>query len=276
MLLTLDGAFYRRLAVTAAALAVYRLGCAVPVPGLAADVVSQLARSSGFLPTSVSVCALGVVPLITVLILAELLRTLVPGLRRWELASPGNREFARLCHYRLGSGRGRGAGDRRRRRPRRLSEPRHRAGRPVSHHHRRDDGRRPGAGDRDRRHHRQGGHRLWRAAAVARAHARRAAAQPRVHRRCLQRRHLSLFERCPGRPIHRLQRRRHRRPPACRARRRGRIGCLRLAAIDRLHAVGVGAFRHRHGGHRRLESGGRSIWRLALGCATWRWSPSSS
>ena len=94
MLLTLDGAFYRRLAVTAAALAVYRLGCAVPVPGLAADVVGELARSSGFPPTSVSVCALGVVPLITVLILAELLRTLVPGLRRWELASPGNREFA--------------------------------------------------------------------------------------------------------------------------------------------------------------------------------------
>jgi hypothetical protein len=90
----LDGAFYRRLAVTAVALAVYRLGCAVPVPGLAADVVSELARSSGLPPTSVSICALGVVPLITVLILAELLRTLVPGLRRWEQASPGNREFA--------------------------------------------------------------------------------------------------------------------------------------------------------------------------------------
>jgi len=94
MLLTLDGAFYRRLAVTAAALAVYRLGCAVPVPGLAADMVSELARSSGLPLTSVSVCALGVVPLITVLILAELLRTIVPGLRRWEQASPGNREFA--------------------------------------------------------------------------------------------------------------------------------------------------------------------------------------
>jgi hypothetical protein len=94
MLLTLDGAFYRRLAVTAAALVVYRLGCAVPVPGIAADVASQLTRSTGFLPTSVSVCALGIVPLITVLILAELLRTLVPGLRRWELASRRNREFA--------------------------------------------------------------------------------------------------------------------------------------------------------------------------------------
>ena len=94
MLLTLDGAFYRRLAVTAAAIIVYRLGCAVPVPGLAADMVSELARSSGLPPTSVSVCALGVVPLITVLILAELLRTIVPGVRRWEQASPGNREFA--------------------------------------------------------------------------------------------------------------------------------------------------------------------------------------
>ncbi|MBC7833400.1 MAG: hypothetical protein H7Y62_15420 [Hyphomicrobium sp.] len=94
MLLTLDGAFYRRLAVTAAAIIAYRLGCAVPVPGLSADMVSELARSSGLPPTSVSVCALGVVPLITVLILAELLRTIVPGLRRWEQASPGNREFA--------------------------------------------------------------------------------------------------------------------------------------------------------------------------------------
>jgi SecY len=94
MLLTLDGAFYRRLAVTAAALAVYRLGCAVPVPGLSASAVSELARSSGLPPTNVSICALGVTPLIAVLILAELLRTIVPDVRRWEQASPGNREFA--------------------------------------------------------------------------------------------------------------------------------------------------------------------------------------
>ena len=94
MLLTLDGAFYRRLAVTAAALIVYRLGCAVPVPGLSTDLIGQLLRSSGLPPASVSVCALGVMPLITVLILAELLRTIAPGVRRWEQASPGNREFA--------------------------------------------------------------------------------------------------------------------------------------------------------------------------------------
>ena len=94
MLLALDGAFYRRLAVTAAAIIAYRLGCAVPVPGLSADMIGELVRSRGLPPTSVSVCALGVVPLITVLILAEILRTIVPGLRRWELASPGNREFA--------------------------------------------------------------------------------------------------------------------------------------------------------------------------------------
>jgi hypothetical protein len=94
MRLTLDGAFYRRLAVTAAAIVVYRLGCAVPIPGLSADMVGELIRSSGLPHTSVSVCALGVLPLITVLILAELLRTIVPGMRRWEQASPGNREFA--------------------------------------------------------------------------------------------------------------------------------------------------------------------------------------
>ena len=34
MLQSLDGAFYRRLAVTAAALAAYRLGTQLPVPGL--------------------------------------------------------------------------------------------------------------------------------------------------------------------------------------------------------------------------------------------------
>ena len=94
MLLTLDGAFYRRLAVTAAALAAYRLGCAVPVPGLSPDIVGQLVGSSGLPPASVSVCALGVVPLITVLILTELLRAVAPGVRRWEQASSGNREFA--------------------------------------------------------------------------------------------------------------------------------------------------------------------------------------
>ena len=88
MLLTLDGAFYRRLAVTAAALIVYRLGCAVPVPGLSTDLIGQLLRSSGLPPASVSVCALGVMPLITVLILAELLRTIAPGVRRWEQANP--------------------------------------------------------------------------------------------------------------------------------------------------------------------------------------------
>ncbi len=94
MPLTLDGAFYRRLAVTAAALAIYRLGCAVPVPGLSTDMIGQLVRSSGLPSTSVSVCALGVMPLITVLILAELLRTIVPAARRWEQAGPANREFA--------------------------------------------------------------------------------------------------------------------------------------------------------------------------------------
>jgi preprotein translocase subunit SecY len=94
MLLTLDGAFYRRLAVTAAALAVYRLGCAVPVPGLSPNMVGELLGSNRLPPGSLSVCALGVMPLVTVLILAELLRTIAPGLRRWEQASPGNRELA--------------------------------------------------------------------------------------------------------------------------------------------------------------------------------------
>ena len=50
MLLTLDSAFYRRLAVTAAALIAYRLGCAVPVPGLSADLIGPLVHSSGLPP----------------------------------------------------------------------------------------------------------------------------------------------------------------------------------------------------------------------------------
>ena len=93
MELRLDADFYRRLAVTAVAVMVYRLGCAVPVPGLASNAIGELARTGGLGPSSVSVCALGVVPLITVLILAELLKTIVAPLRGWENATARNSEL---------------------------------------------------------------------------------------------------------------------------------------------------------------------------------------
>jgi hypothetical protein len=86
MLQSLDSVFYRRLAVTVAALAVFRLGSYLPVPGLAPEVVAEVARGGGGAIGRLSLLALGIMPLLNALILTELLKLAAPSVRRWEQA----------------------------------------------------------------------------------------------------------------------------------------------------------------------------------------------
>lgn len=86
MLQSLDSVFYRRLAVTLAALAVFRLGSYLPVPGLAPEVVAEAARGGGGAIGRLSLFALGIMPLLNALILTELLKLAAPSVRRWEQA----------------------------------------------------------------------------------------------------------------------------------------------------------------------------------------------
>ena len=95
MLQSLDGAFYRRLTVTAAALAVYRLGVLLPVPGLVPETVAAAFKPGDLAVRSISIFALGITPLLTVLILAELVKIFFPSLRRREQASADNRDHLR-------------------------------------------------------------------------------------------------------------------------------------------------------------------------------------
>jgi preprotein translocase subunit SecY len=95
MLQSLDGAFYRRLAVTAAALAACRLGVHLPVPGLNPETVAALFKPGDPAVARLSIFALGIMPLLNALILAELLKIVAPSVRQWELAAPRNRERMR-------------------------------------------------------------------------------------------------------------------------------------------------------------------------------------
>lgn len=84
MLPSLDRAFWPRLAVTAAVLAAFRLGSLLPLPGLDASALQQLAYPGGLALERVSILALSVMPLINALILVEVLKLIAPGIRRWE------------------------------------------------------------------------------------------------------------------------------------------------------------------------------------------------
>lgn len=101
MLPTLDGAFYRRLAVTAAALAILRLGSLIPIPGLSPEVVAEVVRGGDGAVSRLSLFALGITPLLSALILAELLKVVAPSVRAWELAAWANRARVRNVVYGL-------------------------------------------------------------------------------------------------------------------------------------------------------------------------------
>lgn len=79
---------WRRLAVTAGVLAVYRVGSLLPMPGLDPELVQGLTEQFGpsIAIERLSVLALGIMPLVSALILLELLTLLVPSAQRWREA----------------------------------------------------------------------------------------------------------------------------------------------------------------------------------------------
>jgi preprotein translocase subunit SecY len=91
----------RRLAVTAIALVVYSLGTRVPLPGLHPEALAQLGMANGALHR-LSLFALGIGPLVTVLILVELAKIIAPRLRAWEQSDPAHRVRLNRIVVRLG------------------------------------------------------------------------------------------------------------------------------------------------------------------------------
>lgn len=84
-----------RLGITALALLIYRFGCHLPVPGLNPQLLPKNVNALAF--ERCSIFALGVTPLFAALALAELLKTLVPSVRRWEQAEVRNHyEFNKM------------------------------------------------------------------------------------------------------------------------------------------------------------------------------------
>lgn len=81
----------RRIAVTLAALALYRAGSQVPLPGLDAGLLltQAPARGAGAYVELVSIMALGMTPLLSALILVEITRTFWPSFSAWA-AVPRN------------------------------------------------------------------------------------------------------------------------------------------------------------------------------------------
>ncbi len=83
----------KRIAVTLGALIVYRLGLLIPVPGIDADALAAIDAQQTFLGfdalSRVSVFALGIGPLFSMLILAQVLKLAAPGLDAWTRDDPG-------------------------------------------------------------------------------------------------------------------------------------------------------------------------------------------
>ncbi|MCC6776612.1 MAG: hypothetical protein IT537_08250 [Hyphomicrobiales bacterium] len=87
----------RRIGITLAALAIYRAGGWIPLPGVDTLQLHQSAGSglSGAAAAVTSIMALGVTPLLTALLLAEAAMSLSPDLRRWGSTPPGRTHLGR-------------------------------------------------------------------------------------------------------------------------------------------------------------------------------------
>jgi preprotein translocase subunit SecY len=85
-----------RISVTLAALIVYRAGCHLPIPGLDGAAVAAFLHDVNVKSAieRISVLSLGLMPLLSALILAELGKIILPGFRRWAEANG-----ARLNRY---------------------------------------------------------------------------------------------------------------------------------------------------------------------------------
>ncbi|MDH4981498.1 hypothetical protein [Hyphomicrobium sp. D-2] len=86
----LDQALLRRVLVTLAALAAYRLAAHLPLSGVD---VALLARMSGANASSIdaaSIIAVGIMPLVSALVLIETAKLAFPSLMHWQQATPEN------------------------------------------------------------------------------------------------------------------------------------------------------------------------------------------
>lgn len=91
--------FMARLAVTIGVLAVYSLGTRVPLPGIDQAVAASLYRGGYSMLTfeRTSVFALGVMPIISLLLIVEMVRLVSSRFNDWAGATPANAR--RLDHY---------------------------------------------------------------------------------------------------------------------------------------------------------------------------------
>lgn len=83
----------RRVGITLAALAVYRLGLLLPLPGIDVNALAIQAGGSAAALSRLSVMALGVMPLLSALIIAEAAMIVWPSLRVWAGTPPGAGRF---------------------------------------------------------------------------------------------------------------------------------------------------------------------------------------
>jgi preprotein translocase subunit SecY len=81
---------WRGLLVTVGVLLFYRLGCQIPVPGLDQETLDRLRDVGGL--EMLSIFALGVIPIFSVLLIVEIAAMAVPALGRWRTASRRNAE----------------------------------------------------------------------------------------------------------------------------------------------------------------------------------------
>lgn len=78
----------RRVLFTIGALLVYRIGCAIPVPGIDFDTIGGLKSQISI--EVVSLFALGVTPILSALLIVEFFKLVIPPLSRWEAADPSH------------------------------------------------------------------------------------------------------------------------------------------------------------------------------------------
>jgi hypothetical protein len=79
-----------RLALTLAAVAVFFAGRHIPLPGLDPHILGQLLQAGQSPSANLSVFALGVMPFVSALIILEIVKLAVPGITRWQHATPRN------------------------------------------------------------------------------------------------------------------------------------------------------------------------------------------
>lgn len=86
----LDHSLLRRVVVTLATVAAYRLAAHLPLSGVDVDLLARMSSINTSAITATSIIAIGVLPLVTALALIETARLVFPGLMRWQAMAPEN------------------------------------------------------------------------------------------------------------------------------------------------------------------------------------------